>query len=43
VLGWDLAAAPAGPVDVTIRTDPPFRPSGDPRTLGIAVGSFGFR
>lgn len=43
VLNWDLAAAPAGSVDVTIRTDPPFRPAGDPRTLGIAVGSFGFR
>jgi hypothetical protein len=43
VLQWDLAAAAAGTANVTIRTDPPFHPSGDPRTLGIAVGSFGFR
>jgi hypothetical protein len=43
VLQWNLAAAPAGTANVTIKTDPPFHPSGDPRTLGIAVGSFGFR
>jgi hypothetical protein len=43
VLQWNLAAAPAGAANVTIRTDPPFHPAGDPRTLGIAVGSFGFR
>jgi hypothetical protein len=42
-LEWDLSAAPAGAANVTIRTDPPFHPAGDPRTLGIAVGSFGFR
>jgi hypothetical protein len=43
VLDWPLPAAPAGAVSVTIRTDPPFHPPSDPRTLGIAVGSFGFR
>ena len=43
VLQWDLAAAPAGATNVAIQTDPPFRPANDPRTLGIAVGSFGFR
>jgi hypothetical protein len=43
VLQWDLPAAPAGSTPVTIRTDPPLRPPGDPRTLGIAVGSLGFR
>jgi hypothetical protein len=43
VLGWELAAAPAGEANVTIRVDPPLHPAGDPRTLGIAVGSFGFR
>jgi hypothetical protein len=43
VLEWNPAAAPAGAVQVTIRTDPPFHAAGDPRTLGIAVGSFGFR
>ena len=42
-LNWNLAAAPAGTANVTIKTGPPFHPSGDPRTLGIAVGSFGFR
>ena len=43
VLTWNLAAGPAGATDVTIATDPPFHPAGDPRTLGIAIGSFGFR
>ncbi len=42
-LSWNLPAAPAGPVEVTIHCEPPFHPAGDPRTLGIAVGSFGFR
>lgn len=42
-LAWDLPAAPAGSAHVTIRCDPPFRPAGDPRVLGIAVGNFGFR
>jgi hypothetical protein len=43
VLQWDLAAAPAGATSVTIRTEPPFHSANDPRLLGIAVGSFGFR
>jgi hypothetical protein len=43
VLEWDLPAAPAGATSVTIQTDPPFHAPGDPRTLGIAVGSFGFK
>jgi len=43
VVQWNLAAAPAGAVNVTIRTEPPFQSPGDPRTLGIAVGSLGFR
>jgi hypothetical protein len=43
VLAWDVAPAPSGTANVAIRTDPPFHPSGDPRALGIAVGSFGFR
>jgi len=42
-LEWDLAPAPAGSVEVTIETEPPFRPPGDPRTLGIAVGSLGLK
>jgi hypothetical protein len=42
-LEWDLPAAPAGPADIAIHIDPPFHPPGDPRVLGIAVGSFGFR
>jgi hypothetical protein len=42
-LSWDLATAPAGAVNLTIHTDPPFRTPGDPRTLGIAVGALGFR
>jgi hypothetical protein len=43
VLQWDLVPGAAGAVNVTIRTAPPFHPAGDPRTLGIAVGSLGFR
>jgi hypothetical protein len=41
-LDWPLAPAAAGPVQISIRTEPPFRPAGDPRTLGIAIGDFGF-
>jgi hypothetical protein len=41
-LEWSLPPAPAGPVRISIRTEPPFHPSGDPRTLGIPVGDFGF-
>jgi hypothetical protein len=40
---WDLPAAPAGTANIAIHIDPPFHPDGEPRTLGIAVGSFGFR
>jgi hypothetical protein len=40
---WALTPEPAGSVQVTIRTDPPFRPENDPRVLGIAVGALGFR
>jgi hypothetical protein len=42
-LSWNLPGAPAGAAEIAIRTDPPFHPAGDPRTLGIAIGSFGFR
>jgi hypothetical protein len=42
-LTWNLPSAPAGTVNVTIRTDPPFHAPGDPRDLGIAVGALGFR
>ncbi|HWD00114.1 MAG TPA: hypothetical protein VG456_25320, partial [Candidatus Sulfopaludibacter sp.] len=40
---WDLPPQDAGPVQMRIQCDPPFRPSAEPRTLGIAVGAFGFR
>jgi hypothetical protein len=39
---WPLTPAPAGEVQVSIRSEPPFKPSSDPRTLGIAIGAFGF-
>jgi hypothetical protein len=42
-LEWDLPAAPPGTANIAISVAPPFHPPGDPRTLGIAVGSFGFR
>jgi len=40
-LEWPLPPAPAGPVEVSIRTEPPFH--GALRTLGIPVGDFGFK
>jgi hypothetical protein len=42
-LTWDLPPAPAGPVSLSIHTDPPFHADGDPRTLGVPVGALGFR
>ena len=42
-LAWDLPAAPAGTANIAIQTSPPFHAPGDPRLLGIAVGSLGFR
>jgi hypothetical protein len=40
---WDVAAGAAGPAEVEIRAEPAYKPSNnDPRTLGIAVGGFGF-
>ena len=42
-LQWDLPAAPPGTANIAITVAPPFEPPGDPRTLGIPVGSFGFR
>jgi hypothetical protein len=40
---WDLPPQAPGPVRMRLQADPPFHPSNDPRTLGIAVGAFGFR
>jgi hypothetical protein len=45
--GWQkrVYALPPGPVgvkNVEFRTSPEFRPDGDPRVLGIAIGGFGF-
>jgi hypothetical protein len=42
-LTWALPDGPAGATSVVIRTDPPFKPEGDRRILGIGVGAFGFR
>jgi hypothetical protein len=47
--GWQtvrypLAAAPAGTAHLEFVVTPPFRPAnGDPRSLGIPMGAFGFR
>ena len=36
--------APAGRAHVEFRITPPFHPTnGDPRTLGLPIGSYGFR
>ncbi|HWB85761.1 MAG TPA: hypothetical protein VG675_16580 [Bryobacteraceae bacterium] len=40
---WDVPPAPPGIVQMTLRVDPPYRPSSESRLLGIAVGGFGFR
>jgi hypothetical protein len=42
-LTWSLPPGPGGSVRIAIQTEPPFKPVGDPRTLGIPVGNFGFR
>ena len=39
---YEVKPGPAGIVNVEFRTTPVFRPQGDPRILGIAVGGFGF-
>jgi hypothetical protein len=39
---WELEAAAAGPVEVKLQVEPGMRLD-DGRTLGIAVGGFGFR
>jgi len=39
---WDLPEEYAGPVHMKLQTDPPFHPSSESRTLGVAVGAFGF-
>ena len=39
---WPLPEGKAGPVQVEFRSDPEYRPAGDPRELGVAIVSFGF-
>jgi hypothetical protein len=41
-LVWDIPGGDPGPVQMKLQADPPFRPSMEGRTLGIAVGAFGF-
>ena len=41
-VSWDIPPAEPGTAGVTITSSPPFKPRNDPRTLGIAVGGFGF-
>lgn len=40
---WPLAAAQAGTVYLRLEVEPGFRPPGDARLLGIAVGALGFK
>jgi hypothetical protein len=39
---WTVKPGPEGPVRVEFQSDPPYRPKNDPRTLGIALGAFGY-
>jgi hypothetical protein len=39
---WDIAAGPAGSVEVEFLVEPEYLPPNDPRTLGIPIGAFGF-
>jgi hypothetical protein len=39
---WDLTPGPPGPVTIRIQVSPGYRPAGESRELGIAVGGFGF-
>jgi len=42
-LRWPLPPGPSGTVEVEFAADPPYHAAGDdPRTLGVAVVSFGF-
>lgn len=41
-VSWDLPPGPSGPVQVAIAATPGFRPPGDARNLGLAVGALGF-
>jgi len=41
-LRWPLPPGPPGTVEAAFQSDPPFHAAGDPRTLGVAVVSFGF-
>jgi len=45
--GWqrptfDIPPAPSGVINVVFRAEPAYRPEGDPRVLGFAIGGFGF-
>ncbi len=40
---FPLENGPEGAVDIEFRVAPPYHPQGDPRVLGIAIASFGFR
>ncbi|HLY18682.1 MAG TPA: hypothetical protein VKR61_15725 [Bryobacteraceae bacterium] len=42
IVRWPLPPGPAGPVEVELLASPAFHASGDPRTLGDAIMSFGF-
>ncbi len=39
---WPLPAGPTGPVNVTLRSRPPFHDPSDPRNFGIVVKALGF-
>jgi hypothetical protein len=39
---WELTAGPPHPVTIRFQVSPGYRPAGESRELGIAVGAFGF-
>lgn len=41
-VSWPVQPGPSKPVEVKIRTEPTYHAENDPRTLGIAIGGFGY-
>jgi hypothetical protein len=43
IVNWPIEPGPAKLVEIRLEADPPYRTPIDPRTLGAAIGGFGFR
>jgi hypothetical protein len=43
IVNWPIEPGPAKLVEIRLEADPPYKTPIDPRTLGAAIGAFGFR